>query len=51
MNNEDKLKICQSCEHHSKDNVDFDCCALMENMLILGFILEQCPDGRWENGN
>lgn len=48
MTNEEKLEICRSCEHHSKDDFDYDCCALMGNTLILGFILDDCSEGRWE---
>lgn len=48
MTNEEKLEICRLCEHHSKDNFNYDCCSLAENMLILGFILDNCPEKRWE---
>jgi len=42
-----RLEICKSCEHCSQDDFNYDCCALKENNLILAFILDECPDGRW----
>jgi len=56
MTNEEKLSICHQCPHYSDDGTgtSFDGslntarCALMENMLVRGSILEDCPDGRWQ---
>lgn len=56
MSNEEKLNICYKCPHYSDDNTNsiFDgspntaVCALKWNTLIRGFILSECPDGRWQ---
>jgi len=43
----ERLEICKSCEHCSQDHVGYDCCALKDNDLIIAFVLDECPDGRW----
>ena len=56
MTNEDKLNICYNCHHYSDDDTETSfegspntaLCALMGNTLVRGFILQDCPDGRWE---
>lgn len=56
MTNEEKLNICYECPHYFDDSTDevFEgtsntaCCKLKWNTLIRGFILSECPDGRWE---
>ena len=48
MTSEERLEICRSCEHHSQDDFGYGCCAIKDNDLILAFVLDECPDGRWE---
>jgi hypothetical protein len=56
MTNEQKLEICYQCPHYSDDGTgeEFEGssnsarCALLDNMLIRGSILGDCPDGRWQ---
>jgi hypothetical protein len=59
MTNEEKLNICYDCPHYFNDdsNEEYDgtpntaSCKLKWNTLIRGFILSDCPDGRWNNVN
>lgn len=58
MTNEEKLKICDSCNHmilsgigtkfEEKRNDRF--CNLLRS-LVLPKLDENCPDGKWKNGN
>jgi hypothetical protein len=56
MTNEDKLNVCYNCPHYSDDGTETSfegspntaLCALMGNTLVRGFILQDCPDGRWK---